>query len=249
MELQNNERIDYVNDKLSLIQKTDGLTFGTDALLLAGYINGKYKNGVELGGGSGIISMLLLTREKVAQVDCIEVQGEYAELIAKNAELNSLSERLRAVHADVREYKAEGECDLVFTNPPYMTATSGAHNERTAKTVARHEIFGDIREFCHAGARLLKFGGIFAAVYRPDRLIDLVSAMRDEGLEPKRMTLVYADTAAEPSMVLIEGKKGGKSGLLLTKPLIIYKDEGHKDYGEDMCYIMDNGSFPPEYKR
>ena len=156
MELQNNERIDYVNDKLSLIQKTDGLTFGTDALLLAGYINGKYKNGVELGGGSGIISMLLLTREKVAKVDCIEVQGEYAELIAKNAELNSLSERLRAVHADVREYKAEGECDLVFTNPPYMTATSGAHNERTAKTVARHEIFGDIREFCHAGARLLK---------------------------------------------------------------------------------------------
>lgn len=249
MELNNNERIDYVNDKLSLIQKTDGLTFGTDALLLAGYINGKHKSGVEIGGGSGIISMLLLTREKVGTVNCIEVQEEYADLIGRNAELNSLSDRLTPVCSDVRDYKPSEECDVVFTNPPYMKSTSGAHNERTAKTVARHEIFGDIRDFCHVGARLLKFGGTFAVVYRPDRLIDLIAAMRGEGVEPKRMTFVHADADSEPSMVLIEGKKGGKSGLLLTKPLIIYKDKGHKEYGEDMDHIMENGSFPPEYKR
>ncbi len=249
MDLEKNERIDYVNDKLSLIQKVDGLTFGTDALLLAGYISGKHQSGVEIGGGSGIISMLVLTRDKVARVECVEVQEEYAALIGKNAELNSLADRLTPVHADVRDYRPDGECDVVFTNPPYMKATSGAHNERTAKTVARHEIFGDIRELCHAGARILKFGGTFAVVYRPDRLIDLIAAMRDEGLEPKRMTFVHANAEAEPSMVLIEGKRGGRSGLLLTKPLIIYKDKSHKEYGEDMSYIMDNGSFPPEYKR
>ena len=249
MDLKANERIDYVNDKLSLIQKTEGLTFGTDALLLAGYINGRHTCGVEIGGGSGIISMLLLTREKVKKVHCIEVQEEYAELIGRNATLNSLEERLIPVCSDVREYKPGEECDIVFTNPPYMKSTSGAHNERTAKTVARHEIFGDIRDFCHAGARLLKFGGTFAVVYRPDRLIDLVAAMRGEGVEPKRMTFVHADEHSEPSMVLMEGKRGGKSGLMLTKPLIIYKDKDHKEYGADMSYIMDNGSFPPEYKR
>ncbi len=249
MNIETNERIDYVNDKLSLIQKVDGLTFGTDALLLAGYINGKHRCGVEIGGGSGIISMLLLAREKVGTVRCIEVQEEYAELIGRNAELNSLADRLIPVCSDVREYKPSEECDVVFTNPPYMKSTSGAHNEKTAKTVARHEIFGDIRDFCHSGARLLKFGGVFAVVYRPDRLIDLVAAMRDEGLEPKRMTFVHADADSEPSMVLIEGKRGGKSGLLLTKPLIIYKDKNHKEYGEDMEYIMENGSFPAEYKR
>ena len=62
MELLKNERLDYVNDSLSLIQKTDGLTFGTDALLLAGYVRGRSKLGLEIGGGTGIISMLLLTR-------------------------------------------------------------------------------------------------------------------------------------------------------------------------------------------
>ena len=50
MVLKDNERLDEVNDSLSLIQKTDGLTFGTDALLLAGYVSGKYKLGCELGG-------------------------------------------------------------------------------------------------------------------------------------------------------------------------------------------------------
>ena len=57
------ERCDYVNDSLRLIQETDGLTFGTDALLLAGYINGKYRRGLEIGSGSGIISMFLVTRD------------------------------------------------------------------------------------------------------------------------------------------------------------------------------------------
>jgi len=73
--------------------------------------------------------------------------------------------------------------------------------------------------------------------------------MRNAGLEPKRMTLVYADAHSEPSMMLVEGKNGGKSGLIVTKPLIIYKDGTHSEYGEDMNYIMENGSFPAEYKR
>ena len=81
MKLQDGERLDYVNDSLELIQNTDGLTFGTDALLLAGYIEGRHRSGIELGGGTGIISMLLLTRGKVDSITAIEIQDEYAELI------------------------------------------------------------------------------------------------------------------------------------------------------------------------
>ena len=62
------ERLDAVNDKIELIQKPDGLTFGTDALLLAGYIRGKYGEAAELGGGSGIISMLVATRKKAEKI-------------------------------------------------------------------------------------------------------------------------------------------------------------------------------------
>ncbi len=249
MTLYENERIDYVNDSLSLIQKTDGLTFGTDALLLAGYVSGKYRTACELGGGSGIISMLLLTRDKAKAAVSVEVQEKYAELIRRNAELNSLSDRLFAVHSDIRDYRPEEEFELVFSNPPYMKADSGRQNELSAKNIARHEICGDISDFMREGARLLKFGGIFAAVYRPDRLSDLIFAMRKYSLEPKRLTFVHSDTEAEPSMLLIEAKKGAKSGMLVTKPLIIYADKAHKEYSPDMNHIMENGSFPESYKR
>ena len=100
------ERIDEVNDKIKLIQKTDGLTFGTDALLLAGYVGGKGARGLELGAGSGIISFLLLTREKLARATALEIQKSYAELTERNAELNSLSERMEILNIDLRDYKS-----------------------------------------------------------------------------------------------------------------------------------------------
>lgn len=244
-----NERIDFVNDSLSLIQKTDGLTFGTDALLLAGYIAGKHKAGLEIGGGSGIISMLLLTRGKIDKIHAIEVQPEYAELIRRNAEYNGLGESLTSVLQDVRDFKCDFEFDIVFSNPPYMKSTSGRRNEKDTKCIARHEIHGSIDELISAGARQLKYGGAFYAVYRPDRLCDIVFAMRESGVEPKRMTFVHADAKKEPSMVLIEAKKGGKSGINVTRPLIIYKDELHREYGDEMNYIMEFGNFPPDFKR
>jgi len=243
------ERCDFVNDKLRLIQETDGLTFGTDALLLAGYINGRYKRGCEFGSGSGIISMLLLTREKVDRAVAIEVQEEYAALSARNALLNRLDERMQVVHSDVREYRADGEFDIIYTNPPYMKVSAGRSNTLEKKNIARHEVCGDIYNFCECARKMLKFGGCFAAVYRPDRLIDLVDAMRKSKIEPKRITLVHADTESEPSMALVEGRAGGKCGLTVTRPLIIYADKSHKTYSEDMNYIMENGSFPSAYKR
>ena len=243
------ERCDFVNDNLSLIQETDGLTFGTDALLLAGYINGKYKTGCEIGSGSGIISMLLLTREKIAHCTALEVQAEYASLTQRNALQNGLENKMKVVNTDVREYVPEGEFDIVFTNPPYMKTDSGKSNALDKKNIARHEVCGDIGDFCKSAKKMLKFGGCFAAVYRTDRLMDLFSAMRENKIEPKRITFVHADTESEPSMALVEGKMGGKCGLLVTKPLLIYTDKAHKSYTNDMNYIMENGSFPSEYKR
>ncbi len=246
MLLKDNERLDTVNDALSLIQNTDGLTFGTDALLLAGYIGGGYRTGIELGGGTGIISMLLLSRKKVDRISAVEIQPEYAELISRNAELNSLSDRLVSVLSDVREYRPKEECDIVFTNPPYMQVGTGRANPKDKKNIARHEVHGGIADFLAAARASLKWGGSFFAVYRPDRLVDIISAMRSSGIEPKRMTFVHADPTSTPSMMLIEGKRGGRCGMRLTRPLIIYADKEHRTYSADMEYIMENGSFPTD---
>lgn len=247
MLLNEGERLDYVNDDLELIQKGEGLTFGTDALLLAGYIDGKYKRGIELGGGSGIISMLLLTRNKLGSCISLEVQEEYARLTERNAEHNRLSDRMTSLCADIRDFKAGEDADIVYTNPPYMKTDSGKRNICDKKNIARHEVFGTIRDFCKSGAGMLKYGGAFAVVYRPDRMSELLYAMSDAGVEPKRITFVHADASSAPSMLLCEGKRGARPGIKVTRPLIIYTDLSHREYTEDMNYIMNNGSFPEGY--
>jgi tRNA1(Val) A37 N6-methylase TrmN6 len=222
------------------------LTFGTDALLLAAYIDKKYTTAIELGTGTGIISMLLLTRQKVDHIIALEVQEEYANLTQSNARLNNLSDRLTVVHTDLREYNAK-ECELLFTNPPYMKNNSGKSNMSSKKNIARHEVNGTIDDFCIHGSRMLKFGGTFAVVYRQDRLSELMHAMHSASLEPKRLTFVHADFGSAPSMVLVEAKKGGKCGLKVTRPLIIYTSVEHKEYTDDYNFIMDNGKFHEDF--
>ncbi|MBR5242377.1 MAG: methyltransferase [Clostridia bacterium] len=247
MILNSNERLDEVNESIRLIQRTDGLTFGTDALLLASYVNLNSGSGCELGGGTGIISFLLLSRKKLSSTACVEIQEEYASLIRRNAELNGLSDKIDVICSDVRDYSPGVTFDTVYSNPPYMKATSGKRNITDAKNVARHEIFGDIKDFCESAKKLTRFGGSFYAVYRPDRLTDLLYSMKSCQLEPKRITFVHANKDSQSSIVLVEARRGGGVGSLLTKPLFIYDDKENKTYSNDMKYILDNGSFPNEF--
>lgn len=246
------ERVDNVNENLKLIQKTDGLTFGTDAYLLAAYM---YSNrsgvAVELGGGTGIISMLLASRKRFNKISIIEIQEDYAELIERNIELNSLNRHLNVICKDIRDITVSDigeEADAVFSNPPYMKIQSGKRNDCDSKYIARHEVFGDINDFCLTAYRLLKFGGKFYAVYRPDRLIDLIDALRKNHLEPKKMTFVQSNTVTPPSMVLVEAKKGASPSLTLTKNLLLYK-EGTCEMSADSEKIYENCSFAEFFKR
>ena len=228
------ERIDEVNENLRLILKKNGLTFGTDAYLLAAFIRPQPScTAVELGGGTGIISLLLAAKEKVASVTAVEVQPAFAELIDRNAALNRLSHRVKALSADLRNLRAVDlgkEVDLVFSNPPYMKCNAGKRNEADEKYIARHEVCGGIADFCAAASRLLKHGGRFVCVWRPDRLTALLDAMRQYKLEPKRMTFVHADAASEPCVVLVESVKGGAESLYISPPLLLYtpKQDGER---------------------
>ncbi len=243
-------RLDEVNDQLRLMQFTDGLTFGTDALLLAAYIK-KDTNAraIEFGGGSGIISLLVASREKVASVECVEIQPDYADLIAYNIRENGLEDRINVTCADIRNYAEYGvgrDADIVFTNPPYMR-DDGVACRGSAKQIARHEVMGGIDDFARAAGKKLRWGGRFYCVWRPDRLNELLSALTSHGIEPKRMTLVHASPVSDPSMLLLEAVRGGMPGMWVTRPLIIGGNTAERAESADMCYILEKGSFPSHY--
>ncbi len=245
--LSENERLDKVNDGITLIQRTDGLTFGTDALLLSAFVRAKNKKTVEFGSGTGIISLLLLQRKKASKVYAYEVQSDFALLTEKNAELNGYKDTLTVLPIDVRyasSIDTDGEADIIVTNPPYMKKGAGKNSSTDEKNIARREIYGGISDFCQAAKKILKYGGKFYCVYRPDRLSELFFSLKNASLEPKKLTLVYPHADSSPSLVLIEARHGGGEELRITRPLIIYSDTSHSNYTEDLEYIYENGNFP-----
>ncbi len=227
-----------INDDLRLIEDTSGLRFGTDALLLASFLRkAPGAEGIELGAGSGVISLLAAVRGKLKHVTAVEVQKKYADLIGRNASLNGLSERVTPLCLDVRELKTEA--DVIFSNPPYLRADAGFPNESEEKFAARHEVYGTITDFCAAAARNLKYGGLFYVVYRPDRMTDLFSSLREKGLEPKRTVFVSSTPAHEPSLLLVEAKKGAAPGMKLL-PLLFLKNADGTD-SDQMKRIYETG--------
>lgn len=245
------ERLDKINENLSLIQLKDGLTFGTDAFLLAAFTHPQRATGADLGSGTGVAAFLCLSKNKFSHMHAFEIQPRFADLIQKNAELNGLSEKITIHNADVRSVlpkDIDGWLDGVISNPPYMKDGSGFGNVSDAKNIARREIYGTIEDFCMSASSLLKYGGFFTVVYRPDRLADLFYAMRKNNLEPKRIVLVYSDTASPPSLVLAEGKKGAAPSLVWARPLIIYQT-GTRTYTADMNKVYETCSMDFLFER
>ena len=246
-ELLPDERVDAINESLSLIQKKNGLMFGTDAYLLAAYMkSAPCPRAAELGAGTGVVSLLTLARNKADTVYAVEAQPDFASLTRRNGELNGMENRLIPLCADVRaltEHDLGGRVDAVLSNPPYMRADSGKQNAVSGKNIARREVLGGISDFCACASRLLKYGGTFYTVYRPERLTDLFAALRANNLEPKKLTFVHSTAEKEPSMILVASRLGGKPGLTVTRPLLIYRSEADRQYTDDLNHIYQTCSF------
>ncbi|MBE6606008.1 MAG: methyltransferase domain-containing protein [Ruminococcaceae bacterium] len=240
-----------INENLKIFQKKEGLTFTSDAYLLYAYMKRRPKAiAADFGSGTGVISLLSAAKRKYAQIHACEIQSEFYDIISKNIIENRLEEYIKVHNTDITKigYEYFGkQIDVVFSNPPYMKSDSGKTNASLYKNVARHEICGTIYDFCNSAQRVLKHGGYFYCVYRPDRLTDLIDAMRNANLEPKKLTFVHAKASLGPCLALTEAKKGASSSLIITKPLIMYNDD--LSYTDDLKYIYENGEFNEQYQK
>lgn len=238
------ERLDEINEDLRIIQKRNGLTFGTDAYLLAAFAR-RGKAVADLGGGTGVVSLLMASAKKSDRIYTAEIQPVYAELIKRNAALNGLERVITSIECDVRDIGIDhvggAEIDCVVSNPPYLPAVCGRENLHDEMNIARRETAGTIYDFCGAASRILKHGGYFTVVYRPDRLAELISAMKKHSLEPKRLITVYPTVDSKPCLVLVEAKKGAAPSMVFAPPLIIYNADG-RTYTNKMQRIYDEFS-------
>lgn len=229
--LLENERIDDLQrNGLKIIQKTDGFCFGMDAVLLSGFTHVKRGEKVlDMGTGTGIIPLLLSAKTQGEHFTALEIQKEIAEMAARSVAMNHLEDKIEIVNGDIKEASrifGGASFDVVTTNPPYMNDAHGLKNPTEVKAISRHEVLCTLDDVVREGAKVLKSGGRMYMVHRPHRLIEIITAMKQYKLEPKRMCMVHPFKDKEANMVLIEAVKGGGSWLKMEAPIIVYKEPG-----------------------
>lgn len=215
-----------------LLQDETHLKLGTDAMLLSDFARiPRGARVADLGCGNGAIFILLAARHDACTLHGIELQEASFRLAEENIRLNHIEDRAYAHHADLCDLSSlfpSDSFDVVVSNPPYMKSGSGLQTENPALLTARMEVACTIEDVCRAASRLLKFGGSFCVVYRPDRLEDLFSACKAANLAPKRMRMVQNKVDAAPSLVLLEARKGGKPGMTHLPVLCIRNPDGEE---------------------
>lgn len=202
----------------------------TDSILLADFVRPeRAARGVDLGCGSGILALLLLHQARALRMTGLELLPEAAELARENLARNCLEERGEILCGDIRAHRGlfpAGGFDLAVANPPYFPVERGALSPDPDRAAARGELTCSLEELCAAAQWLLRTGGSFCLVHKPERLAEVFVSMSGHGLEPKRLRLVCPREGTAPSLVLIEGRRGGKPGLRIEPPLVLTDPDG-----------------------
>lgn len=232
MELKEKERIDDLEYKgLKIIQKEDGFCFGIDAVLLSDFAKEIRSNSevLDLGTGTGILSILLSAKTNLKKIYGIEIQKEVADMAKRSVELNQLEEKIEIINKSIKELNETFEknsFDAIVTNPPYKKINTGKANEKENKYIARHEVTANLEDFIKISFDLLKDKGSFYMVHRPERLAEMIYLLKKYKLEPKKIRFVHSNTEQAPKLVLIKAVKNAKEFLTVENPLFIYDKQG-----------------------
>ena len=241
IKLKENERIDDLEYKsLKMIQNKDGFCFGIDSILLSDFAKNIKKGArvLDLGTGTGIIATLLCGKTELSEIIGIEVQEEVYEMAKRSIQLNHLEDKFKIIQDNIlnlNKYFEKNTFDVIVTNPPYKKKETGIQNEDTRKLISRHEIEANLEDFIKISKDMLKDKGEFYIVYRPERLVDLLSLMRKYKIEPKRIQFVYSNVNAISKLVLVQGVKNARPFLKLEPNLYIYDENGN--YTEEILKI------------
>lgn len=222
--------------KYPFYQPIKGYRYSIDALLLSGFIKDiKPLNKVlEIGTGSGIVTLLLSRNFPEADFYAIEIQEELYRIAKKNFKINDIDINMSL--GDFKDLEGQDIYDFIVSNPPFFK--DGLVPSNSMEAIARHELKINIKDLVEKSKKLLKTGGFLYLVYPANRLGELLYLMEEKGIRPYVLKPIYSKVDKVGELILIAGKKGYKGSLKMLSPLYIY--EG-KDYSIEIEDLFDKG--------
>lgn len=218
----------FFHRRIQVLQKKKGYRFSIDAVLLSQFCRiGKDEKVIDLGTGCGILPLLLFHQTKAHSFVGVEIQKGLADLAKRNVMLNHLEDRISILQGDFRKLKTifpPGSFHVVVSNPPYRKYGTGRMNPAHEKAIARHEIQGTLEDLVSVASYLLPANGRCYLIFPALRTVDLLTALRNQRLEPKRLQFVHPRPREEANFILVESMKASGIELRVMEPLILHAD-------------------------
>lgn len=211
-------------------QHRQGYRFSIDAVLLAHYISVKKDDKIlDIGTGSGIISLILFYRHRGLLSECsgVEIQEDLVHLSKNNMEINGFGHKNKVFHCDVKnikEYCLAESYDTVVCNPPFYPQNTGRKNIIDEANIARHQRPEGLDDFLAGAAHVVKNRGSVYFIYPAELLVEFINTASLHNLEGKNLRFIYnyPNGTKGAKLALIKTTKNGGKGLAVAEPLYIY---------------------------
>ncbi len=185
------------------------MKIGTDSVLLGAWcpIDNNPYSILDIGAGTGVLSLMLAQRSKAKQIDALEIDDDAYEQAVDNFENSPWTARLFCFHAGLDEFmdEPEEEYDLIISNPPFYSEDFKTNNEQ--RDLARFQHALPFEDLVEAADVLLSENGVFAVIIpfnEENRFIDLCAEVE---LYPIRITRVKGTPTTEIKRSLLAFKR------------------------------------------
>lgn len=224
---------------LKLLQHKDCYKLDTASVLLAWFASAFVRAGkpcemLELGSGTGGVSLLASARSPKAHIDGVELLELPYKVFCENIRINHLEERISAFNCDLRELPASIKnkaYDVVFMNPPFYDGTKGSVTDISVKSehvsAARFSEQGGLEDFIKVQSlRTRTSGGYAVMCISPDRVPECFSLYEKYKITPVRLLTVHANASKPAFLALIAGKKGAPNAEFKALAPLFINEEG-----------------------
>ena len=174
----------------------------SDAVWLAAFAPRKVKTALDVGIGSGGVSLCLIAHNPKLDIVGIDVSGDMLDLCATNVKANKAN--IKLINADIFSWKTSETFDLVVSNPPYFKGTPARHN-------AHHNI--DLSEWIKKCVARVKPRGYIVVIVDASVLSEVISVINEHCGDITILPLFGAKNVAE--RVLVRARLGVKGGTVI----------------------------------
>jgi tRNA1(Val) A37 N6-methylase TrmN6 len=244
--LEPDETLDSIGTAgVRVVQRRSGYRFTLDAVLLAHFaaVEGAGASGplLELGAGSGVVSLLLVKQFGLGPVDALELQPAVYARLERAVALNGLEARVRPVLGDlrrVRELVTGGAYAHVVSNPPFRRAEAGVRSPDEERAVSKSEVACDAPSVVAAARYALAPGGAVSLVYPAARVAEVLGLLVQAKLHPVVLRFVHSRVGAPATRFLVHALRDRDRGLAVRAPLIVH-GEGPGGYSAEVAALME----------